>query len=84
MHARLVLQWLLGELDAIPLWNAGPEGPYPLDGTASLHSRADIEEAYCWSLAACSRYPWSGETGSDEAWRRFGWAYGARQLLAWA
>lgn len=84
LHARLVLQWLVGELDAVPLWNAGPEWPHVTDGATSPRDRAEIEEAYQWSLLACSRYPWPSEAGSGEAWRMFGWGYGARQLLAWA
>jgi|GEM_PF-2343767 len=84
MHAKLVLQWLAGELDAVPLWNAGPDRPNLTDGAPGSRSRVDIEHAYCWSLTACARYPWPGETGTDGAWRRFGWAYGTRQLLAWA
>lgn len=84
MHARLVLQWLAGVLNAVPLWNGGPQSPHVTDGAMSPRGPAAMEEAYHWSLLACSRYPRPGETGSEEAWRVFGWAYGARQLLAWA
>jgi hypothetical protein len=84
MHARLVLQWLVGELDAVPLWNPGSQPSHATDSAACPRSPACIEEVYHWSLLACTRYPWPDETGSDDAWRAFGWAYGARQLLAWA
>src|ERR1022692_3213167 len=26
MHARFVLRWLTGAIDALPLWNGGPQG----------------------------------------------------------
>jgi hypothetical protein len=84
LHARLVLQWLVGELDAVPLWNAGPQCPHATEGAAMPRTPAAIEEAYHWSLLACSRYSRPGEAGSDEASRTFGRAYGARGLLAWA
>lgn len=84
MHARLVLRWLVGELDAVPLWNAGSQRPHIDDGAASPHSRADIEEAYHRALATSARHPWPGDTGPAEAWMAFGSAFGARQLLAWA
>jgi hypothetical protein len=84
LHARLVLRWLVGELDAVPLWNTGSQRPHIDDGAASPRSRADIEEAYHRSLAACARHPWPGDVRSAEAWMAFGWAFGARQLLAWA
>jgi hypothetical protein len=83
MHARLVLRWLIGGLDAVPLWNAEPL-PRVIDGAPSPHNRADIEEAYHRALAACARQPWPGDTGSEHAWRAYGWAYGTRQFLAWA
>jgi hypothetical protein len=83
LHARLVLQWLVGELDGVPLWNAGPQCSHATDGAATPRSPAAVEEAYHRSLLACSRYSRPGESGSREASRTFGWAYGARQLLAW-
>jgi hypothetical protein len=70
MHARLVLQWLVGALDAVPLWNGGPESPYVTDGAMSPRGSAAIEEAYHWSLLACSRYPRPAETGSGQRGRR--------------
>ena len=63
MHARLVLRWLVGALDAVPLWNGGPQSPHVTDGAASPRGPAAVEEAFHWSLLACSRYPRPGETG---------------------
>jgi hypothetical protein len=84
LHARLVLQWLVGELAAVPLWNVGSQSPHATDGAAMPRTPAAIEEAYHRSLLACSRYSRPSEPGSSEASRTFGWAYGARGLLAWA
>ena len=84
MHARFVLQWLAGELDGLPLWNGGPQNPHVTDGAPYAHARAEIEEVYGWALAARLRYPWPGESAPDGAWRGFGWAFGAMQVLAWA
>lgn len=83
MHARLVLRWLVGDLDAVPLWNVGQLSQVT-DGAASPRSRADIEEAYRWALLACSRYPWPGDNGRDATWMAFGRACAARQFLGWA
>jgi hypothetical protein len=84
MHARFVLQWLAGELDALPLWNAGPQELHVTDGAWFAHARAEIENVYSWALAARLRYPWPGEPAPAGAWLGFGWAFGAVQLLAWA
>ena len=84
IHARFVLQWLAGDLEALPLWNVGPQNPHVSDGADYAHARAEIEEAYGWTLAARLRYPWPDESAPDGAWLRFGWAFGAMQLLAWA
>jgi hypothetical protein len=46
MQARFVLQWLTGEIDALPLWNGGPSRLQVSDGAAYPHTRAEIEEAY--------------------------------------
>ena len=37
MHARFVLQWLAGDLEALPLWNVGPEDLHVTDGAAFPH-----------------------------------------------
>jgi hypothetical protein len=46
LHARFVLQWLAGDLDAVPLWSAGQPDPQVTDGAGFARSRAEIEEAY--------------------------------------
>ena len=55
MQARFVLQWLAGEIDAVPLWNGGPDGNVT-DGAAFPHTRTDMEEVYFWALLAKFRY----------------------------
>ena len=62
MHARFVLQWLVGELDALPLWNGGPSDPHMTDGADFSRSRNEIEEAYDWAHLARTRFPWPGES----------------------
>ena len=84
MHARFVLQWLAGQLDALPLWNGGPENQHVNDGAEYPHTRAEIEEVHDWALLARLRYTWPGESAPDLASLGFGWALGAAQLLAWA
>jgi hypothetical protein len=83
MHARFVLQWLAGELDALPLWNGGSEDQHVSDGAAYAHTRAEMEEVHDWALLAQLRYPWPAESAPDLASLGFGWAFGAAQLLAW-
>jgi len=84
LHARFVLRWLARDLDALPLWNAGPPDPRVTDGAAYARTRAEIEEAYDWALAGRLRYPWPRASAADGPWLGFGWAFGAMQLLAWA
>ena len=83
LHARFVLRWLAGELDALPLWNGGQENLRVTDGADYAHRRADIEAVYGWALLARLRYPAPGESGPDGAGMGFGWAFGTQQLLAW-
>jgi hypothetical protein len=84
LHARFVLQWLAGDLEALPLWNAGPQDAHVSDGAGYAPARAEIEDAYEWALAARLRYPYPGAPAPDGAWVGFGWAFGAMQLLGWA
>ena len=84
MHARFVLRWLAGELDALPLWNGGPDQQHVTEGAVYPHSRKEIEEAYFWASMAQWRNPWPGETAVASAWRACGWAYGTEQTLSWA
>ena len=83
LHARFVLQWLAGDLEAVPLWNADPKDVHVTDGAEYAHAAAEIENVYSWALAARLRYPWPGESAFDGARLSFGQAFGATQLLAW-
>ena len=83
MHARFVLQWLVGEIDALPLWNGGPSDPHITDGADYSRSREEIEKTYDWAHLARTRFPWPGESTLAAAWRDFGWAFGVMQLLGW-
>jgi hypothetical protein len=83
MHARFVLQWLAGGLDALPLWNGGAGSAHVTDGAPYARSEDEIAELYGWALMARLRYPGPGESASDAARRAFGWAFGAMQLVGW-
>lgn len=83
MHARLVLRWLAGELDAVPLWNGGPKNLHVTDGADYAHTPAEVEDAYFWVGVARWRYPWPDASSPAAAWRGAGWAYGIEQLLNW-
>src|ERR1700728_3605035 len=43
MQARFVLRWLTGQIDALPLWNGGPNDLNVSDGASYPHPRAEIE-----------------------------------------
>ena len=83
MHARFVLRWLAGELDALPLWNGGPGSAQVTDGAPYARSQEEIAELYDWALMARLRYPGPGESRSATARRAFGWAFGVTQLIGW-
>ena len=83
LQARFVLEWLAGEIDAVPLWNGGPDGNVT-DGAAFPHTRTDMEEVYFWALLAKFRYPWRDKSAPAADRLAFGWALGAFDLLAWA
>ena len=84
LHARFVLDWLAGKIDALPLWNAGPQDVRVTDGAPFPRTRADIEEVYFWALLAQHRYPWRDESAPAAARLASGWAHGVAGLLAWA
>jgi len=44
MHARLVLEWLVGARDTLPLWNAGPGWPHVTDGIEHPLAPSEVEE----------------------------------------
>lgn len=84
MQARFVLRWLAGEIEALPLWNGGPEKLYVTDGAEYPHRRAEIDEVYSWALLAEFRYPWSAEPDrADDERLAFGWTRGVLDLLTW-
>ncbi len=84
MQARFVLEWLAGTLDALPLWNGGPDDRHVTDGASHPHARAEIERTYSWALLAQWRHPWQEASAPAPTRLAFGWAYGVADLLAWA
>jgi hypothetical protein len=83
MQARFVLQWLAGEIDALPLWNGGPNDLNVSDGAPYPRSQAEIEETYSRALLAEERHPWCDASAPVADRMAFGWARGAIDLLAW-
>jgi hypothetical protein len=83
MHARFVLRWLAGELDALPLWNGGPGSAHITDGAPYARSQEEIAELYDWALMSRLRYPAPAESMLDSGRRAFGWAFGVAQLAGW-
>ena len=84
MQARFVLQWLAGEIDALPLWNGGPQKLHVTDGAVYPQTRAGIDEVYSWALLAEFRYPWPAEPDRAEERLAFGWTRGVIDLFTWA
>ena len=84
MHARLVLEWLVGARDTLPLWNAGPGWPHVTDGVEHPRAPSEVEELLFWAGMACRRYTWPDDPDDGETGRACGWAYGTEQLLTWA
>lgn len=83
MQARYVLQWLTGQIDALPLWNGGPNDLNVSDGAPYPHPRAEIEEMYSRALLAEERHPWCDASAPVAKRMAFGWARGTTGLLAW-
>lgn len=76
MHARFVLQWLAGELDATPLWNGDRGSVHVTDGTPFPRSPAEIADVHSWAELAL----WRTSRHDDPA---HGYARGIVQLLDW-
>jgi hypothetical protein len=83
MQARFVLRWLAGEIQALPLWNGGPQKLHMTDGAEYPRTRAEIEEVYSWALLAEYRYPWRAEPDRADERLAFGWVRGVLDLLTW-
>lgn len=85
MHARFVLQWLAGDLDALPLWNGGNGRARVTDGASVVRSTDEMTTVHSWALMAQWRHPWpeqpetAGHTGAYH-----GYARGVAQLLEWS
>jgi hypothetical protein len=83
MQARFVLQWLAGEIEALPLWNGGPNGSNVSNGAPYPHLWAEIEEMYSRALLVEERHPWCDTSAPIADRIAFGRARGAIDLLAW-
>jgi hypothetical protein len=83
MQARFVLQWLTGQIDALPLWNGAPKDLNVSDGAPYPHPPAEIEEMYSRALLAEERHPWCDPSAPVADRMAFGRARGAIDLLAW-
>jgi hypothetical protein len=83
MHARFVLQWLAGELDALPLWNGGVGSPHITDGAPLARSQTEISGVHSWAMLAEWRNPWPDDPTASEPAVAHGFACGTSQLLTW-
>jgi hypothetical protein len=85
MHARFVLRWLAGELDALPLWNSGrPEDLHVTDGAAFARAAEEIDEVHYWAMLAQWRHPWPRDQSAlAEARVASGSARGIVAMLEW-
>jgi hypothetical protein len=83
MQARFVLEWLAGKIEALPLWNGGPDDMRVTDGAEFSRAPAEIDEVYSWALLAQFRHPWRSASAPTGERLAFGWACGAVDLLAW-
>lgn len=83
LHARFVLQWLAGELSALPLWN-GPQTGLPVSGSAEYgQTRSAMARVCTWAQLSAMRCPVSAENADDVGLRLSGWALGTVQTLGW-
>jgi hypothetical protein len=84
MHSRSVLQWLAGELDAVPLWNCGHGGLHLTDGTPFPRTAEQVTDVHSRALLAEWRHPWPADLEADmRASAACGYARGVAQLLTW-
>lgn len=81
MHARFVLQWLPGELPALPLWNGGPNGRHVTDGVAMPRSPAELDNVCSWAFLAQWNAPQLAEAVDAGVLIARGQSDGIAQLL---
>lgn len=84
MQAKFALEWMIGAIDALPLWNVGTGELHLTDGAPFARTRAEVEAAYFWTLLAQQRHPWRDDSAYVEERLAFSWARGTLDLLAWA
>ncbi len=81
---EVVLQWLAGDLDALPLWNGPNDRPHVTDGAAFPRSEAEITDVHSRALLAQWRHPWPDQLSASEQARDANvYARGIVQLLTW-
>lgn len=78
-QARLVLWWLAGKTDTLPVQTVRSD----VLGMTSPRSRAVTEEAYSWAQLAKVLHPWRDRSAAMADRAAFGWALGAHEVLAW-
>ncbi len=83
MHARFVLQWLAGELEALPLWNGGPGYPHVTDGATFARTPGEINVVHSWAMLAEWRNPWPDDPLASARAAAHGFARSVGQLLTW-
>lgn len=84
MHARFVLQWLAGDLPALPLWNGGPNNRHVTDGVDIPRSPSEVDDVCSWALVAQWRSPRLAQAATAASLRMRGQSDGIVQLLEWA
>jgi hypothetical protein len=84
MQARIVLEWLAGTADALPLRSAVAAEPELTEGAALARDQAQVAAAHSWALLGRHRYSRSDGSAPGAGRQAFAWALGTLELLAWA
>jgi hypothetical protein len=89
IQARVVLEWLAGALDAVPLRNPAPSGlglteGAAFEGAAFARDPAEILAARSWALLGRHRYSRGDGPVTGGGRQAFAWALGTLELLGWA
>jgi hypothetical protein len=84
MQARVVLEWLAGTADALPLRSPADGEPDRTEGAAFARGPAQVAAAHSWALLARHRYSRPDGFASGGGRQAFAWALGTLDLLAWA